>query len=278
MLNEAADQAEAASAGRGADAGGAPGRTYRDRIAAFLEHPGRAAEVARHLDVSRSRASAMLRQMAAAGRLRRLGYGLYCAADPVPAAPAAVQQRQARLLAALDRPRTLPDAATTAGLPYGAHAAMRVLVKEERAVQLGGGLYGKTASFPAQPPATQMPSLPELLRALQEPQSARTLAATFGVPTDGLASILQRCEAEGLVVQAGYRCYVATGPRGQPPRPARTPLRPQPVRDAILAFMTEPRQAHEVAVHIGGTVSLATGHLRACLSRFILPWHEPALD
>lgn len=41
--------------------------------------------------------------------------------------------------------------------------------------------------------------------------------------------------------------------------------RPQPVRDAILAFMTEPRQAFEIARHTGKATASITGHMRAML-------------
>lgn len=39
--------------------------------------------------------------------------------------------------------------------------------------------------------------------------------------------------------------------------------RPQPIRDAILAFLTEPRSARAIAAHIGRPVPTATGHLAA---------------
>jgi len=39
--------------------------------------------------------------------------------------------------------------------------------------------------------------------------------------------------------------------------------RPQPIRDAILAFLSEPRSARAIADHIGRPVPTATGHLAA---------------
>jgi hypothetical protein len=48
--------------------------------------------------------------------------------------------------------------------------------------------------------------------------------------------------------------------RRRAPPPSR---RRQPVRDAILAFLVEPRSAKELADHIDRKVSVATGHLRA---------------
>lgn len=43
--------------------------------------------------------------------------------------------------------------------------------------------------------------------------------------------------------------------------------RPQPIRDAILAFLSEPRSARAIADHIGRPVPTATGHLAAMRRR-----------
>lgn len=42
-------------------------------------------------------------------------------------------------------------------------------------------------------------------------------------------------------------------------------VRRQPIRDAILAFMTGPRSASQIAEHIERPVPTATGHLRAMI-------------
>lgn len=47
-------------------------------------------------------------------------------------------------------------------------------------------------------------------------------------------------------------------------RPAR-PARPQPIRDAILRFLTGPRSVGEIAEHIERPVPTTTGHLRAMI-------------
>jgi hypothetical protein len=44
----------------------------------------------------------------------------------------------------------------------------------------------------------------------------------------------------------------------------------QPVRDAILAFLVEPRSAKDLADHIDRKVSVATGHLRAMGLRILV--------
>lgn len=43
------------------------------------------------------------------------------------------------------------------------------------------------------------------------------------------------------------------------------PRRPQPIRDAILHFVTQPRSAGEIAEHIERPVPTTTGHLRAMI-------------
>lgn len=42
---------------------------------------------------------------------------------------------------------------------------------------------------------------------------------------------------------------------------------PQPIRDAILAYLSEPRQAKQVAGCIGRSIPTATGHLGAMCRR-----------
>ncbi|WP_406566287.1 helix-turn-helix domain-containing protein [Acidisoma cellulosilyticum] len=52
------------------------------------------------------------------------------------------------------------------------------------------------------------------------------------------------------------------------PRPSGIkPTRPQPIRDAIMRFISQPRSAGEIAEHIERPVPTATGHLRAMMER-----------
>lgn len=44
-----------------------------------------------------------------------------------------------------------------------------------------------------------------------------------------------------------------------------TPTRAQPVRDQILAYLTEPRHAYEIAAHTSRRTATITGHMRAML-------------
>ena len=46
-------------------------------------------------------------------------------------------------------------------------------------------------------------------------------------------------------------------------QPTERPRRPQPIRDAIMRFLSQPRSAGEIAEHIARPVPTATGHLGA---------------
>jgi len=70
---------------------------------------------------------------------------------------------------------------------------------------------------------------------------------------------------KGLTVATEQPRVMPDVPAAPPPAPRRS--RPQLIRDAILAFLGEPRQAQEVAAHIGRPVSNATGHLAAMRRR-----------
>ena len=51
--------------------------------------------------------------------------------------------------------------------------------------------------------------------------------------------------------------------RGSSRSTAIATTRKQPIRDAIMAYLTEARSAKQIAEHIERKVSVATGHLRA---------------
>jgi len=98
-------------------------------------------------------------------------------------------------------------------------------------------------------------------------------ARRTGAPRGTVRGQLDALMCAGQAAKIGKRLTVATGqPRVMPdvpaaPRSAPHRWRLQPIRDAILAFLGEPRQAREVAAHIGRPASNATGHLSAMRRR-----------
>lgn len=101
----------------------------------------------------------------------------------------------------------------------------------------------------------------ELVAALATPQRLTPLAASFGMDRYTMSKGFKRCASAGLVARVEYGCYAAVAA----PRRVAAFKRPQPVQNAIMAFLTQERQAKEAARLIGRPVPNATGHLAAML-------------
>ena len=97
------------------------------------------------------------------------------------------------------------------------------------------------------------------------PSSAADIASRCGLSRVAAAHRLSSLVKSGRVQRVGYGLFSKNGPEATGPMPARVLARPQPVRDQILAFLTEPRQAFEVAAHTGRRTATITGHMRAML-------------
>lgn len=97
------------------------------------------------------------------------------------------------------------------------------------------------------------------------PSSAADIASRCGLSRVAAAHRLSSLVKSGRVRRVGYGLFSMNGPEAAGPMPAQVLARPQPVRDQILAFLTEPRQAFEVAAHTGRRTATITGHMRAML-------------
>ncbi len=97
------------------------------------------------------------------------------------------------------------------------------------------------------------------------PSSAADIASRCGLSRVASAHRLSSLVKSGRVQRVGYGLFSKNGPEATGPMPAQVLARPQPVRDQILAFLTEPRQAFEVAAHTGRRTATITGHMRAML-------------
>jgi len=112
-----------------------------------------------------------------------------------------------------------------------------------------------------------------ILAFLAVPRRICEVVRHTGAPRGTVRGQLDALVCAGLAAGIGKGLTVATGqPRvmpdlAAPPPPAPHRWRPQPIRDAILSFLGEPRKAREVAAHIGRPVSNAPGHLAAMRRR-----------
>lgn len=123
-----------------------------------------------------------------------------------------------------------------------------------------------------------LPAIAPGQRAPTETVIGRVLAAVNHVPSNA-ADIAGRCGLSrvaashrlsslvkrGRIQRVGYGLFTLSSSEATFPVPTQALGRPQPVRDQILAFLTEPRQAFEVAAHTGRRTATITGHMRAML-------------
>jgi len=142
------------------------------------------------------------------------------------------------------------------------------LVRAGAAAEIGKGRYGAVPG--AQARIGDPARLSRMVLAfLASPRRIGEVVRHTGAPRGTVGSRVDALICTGQAARISQGLYVATGrPRAVPggpaaPQPAPCSGRLQPIRDAILAFLGEPRQAQDVAAHIGRPVSTATGHLAA---------------
>ena len=97
------------------------------------------------------------------------------------------------------------------------------------------------------------------------PSDAAAIASRCGLSRVATAKRLSGLVKSGRIQRVGYGLFVISSSEPTRPVPTQAPARPQPVRDQILAFLSEPRQAFEVAAHTGRRTATITGHMRAML-------------
>ncbi|MGI4795889.1 MAG: hypothetical protein ACRYG8_17850 [Janthinobacterium lividum] len=97
------------------------------------------------------------------------------------------------------------------------------------------------------------------------PSNAADIASRCGLSRVAASHRLSCLVKRGCIQRVGYGLFTLSSSEAAVPVPTQALGRPQPVRDQILAFLTEPRQAFEVAAHTGRRTATITGHMRAML-------------
>ena len=99
-----------------------------------------------------------------------------------------------------------------------------------------------------------------ILAFLSEPQPVAEVRRRLGRAFAN--SYLNRLARQGFLVRVGHGVYARPdqGHEALPPRPI---LDRGAIRASILAYLSEPRQAFEIAAHIDRSIPNATGHLGA---------------
>ncbi len=158
------------------------------------------------------------------------------------------------------------------GYTWDVYKAVDKLVRTGAAAEIGKGRYAAVPG--AQERIGDHARLSRMILAfLAAPRRIGEIVRHTGVPRGTVRSRVDALICTGQAARISQGLYVATGrPCAEPcvpAAPAAAPCsgRPQPIRDAILAFLGEPRRAQDVAAHIGRPVSTATGHLAAMRRR-----------
>jgi len=194
------------------------------------------------------------------------------AAPPLPAAsPPGPRQKGGlvrEVLACLaSGPKSRAEIRGTVSCRYpDLYKAIGKLVRAGAAAEVGKGRY---EAVPGAQTALDDPARLSrvILAFLATPRRIGEVARHAGAPRGTVRSRVDALVCAGQAAKVGPGLYAATGqPRAMPCVPAARPSAParrraQPIRDAILAFLGEPRQARDVAAHIGRPVSTATSHL-----------------
>ncbi len=177
----------------------------------------------------------------------------------------------ARLVALVDRPTLLRNVAAQLGeaarvLPW----VVMLLVSQGKLCQPERGVLAPAGHDPSKPLGNDLVALGEIHALLETPCRTVAVAAALGLTRPAAERYLAGLEQAGTVVRVRSGLYGLPGVKTCGNLPSTTtiaPSRPQPIRDAILAYLTEPRRALEIAVHIERSIATATGHLAAMKRR-----------
>jgi DNA-binding transcriptional ArsR family regulator len=177
----------------------------------------------------------------------------------------------ARLVALVDRPMLLRDVRVGLGegspvLPW----VVTMLVTQGGLCQPECGILAPVGHDPSKTFGNGLVAMSEIRALLATPCRIGTVAAALGLTRPAAARYLAELEQTGKVVRLDGGLHVLAGSKRHRGPPTIAPVvlhRPQPIRDAILAYLTEPRRALDIAAHIERPIATATGHLAAMKRR-----------
>ena len=231
-----------------------------DALVASIGQPMRLGRVAAQAGQPAAVVRRQLMGLVHAGRLTHPEYGFFAPAGfkgevARHVAPAVV----AAVLAAVDRPMRVRDVAAQVGEAAAALiAALEPLIEEGRLSQPEPGVVAP-AGVPAPLSAGEFLVMRNAVQAsLSQPRRSAEVGRLLDITPEAARSCLHDLVRRRVAVRVGYGLY------GLPDAALPlVPTRPQPVRDAILACLSQPRRVVEVAAYIGRPGSTTTGHLGA---------------
>ncbi|MGI4955069.1 MAG: hypothetical protein ACRYGM_24955 [Janthinobacterium lividum] len=221
-----------------------------------------------------------LTKLVKCGRLTRPRHGVFAPAgfvgsialpDVAPQGHLEGAELAARLVALVDRPMLVRD--VTAKLGKGSPVLPRVvtlLISQGRLCQPQRGVLTPASHDPSVPLGKGLVAMSEIRALLATPSRAGVVGRVLGLTRSVAERLLVQLEQAGEVVRVDYGIYGLPGVKTRKGLGRCCPValhRPQPIRDAILDYLTKPRRAMQIAAHIERSTAIATGHLAAMKRR-----------
>ena len=231
-----------------------------DALVASIGQPMRLGQIAAQAGRPAAAVRRPLAALVHAGRLSHPDYGFFAPAgfqgEVVRQAPAAVAPA---VLAVVDRPMRVRDVAAQVGkAPAALTAALEPLIERGQLSQPEPGVVAPAGFHPPLSASEFLVMRNAVQATLTQPRRSGEVSQFLGITPQAARSCLYDLVRKGMAVRVGYGVY------GMPDAALPvTPTRPQPVRDAILACLSQPRRVVEVAAYIGRPGSITTGHLGA---------------
>ncbi|MGI4942793.1 MAG: hypothetical protein ACRYHQ_19880 [Janthinobacterium lividum] len=176
-----------------------------------------------------------------------------------------------RLVVMVDRPMLLRDVRARLGegslvLPW----VVRLLISQGGLCEPECGIVAPAWHDPSKPPSKDLVAMSEIRALLATPCRTASVATALGLTRPVANRVLAELERDGKVVRLNGGYYGLPGAKKNKSISTTSSgllHRRQPIRDAILAYLAEPRRVSDIAAHIERPVTTATGHLAAMKRR-----------
>lgn len=246
-------------------------------IVAFVDRPRRLGAVVAHVDRPLQTVRSQLIALVAAGRLTHPEHGFFAPAGFEEMVVRQPKEHRAsckgtslanQVLALVDAPMMVRDLAVKIDRPVQTlHRLLNRLIDQGYLCRPVSGVVAPAdydlTNYRLAPDIEESQVINLAIKAcLAQPQRPAEIGVIVGLDQGQVRHYLKSMMRAGQIVRIGYALY------GLPDTPMPTALvgrsvRTQPVRDAILAFLVEPRRTCEIATHIIRPIATATGHLAA---------------
>ncbi|HKM61290.1 MAG TPA: hypothetical protein VJY39_02255 [Acidisphaera sp.] len=249
----------------------------RTAILEYLTEPRSAREIALHIDRSGETTGSHLTDMRRRGLIKRVGYGVYALPDsPTPEYPSGALvrpgTRRAAILAYLTEPRTVREITLHVDCSGRMKEQLAAMNRRGLVKRVGYGVYAPL-DWPA---AAETSALARsrlirdaILEYLAEPRAVREIALQIKRAPWTTGRHLTDMRRRGLIKRVGAGVY-ALPDSPTPEEPSRARVRPGTIRAAILEYLTEPRSALEIALHINRPRRATAIHLTVLCGRGVI--------